>query len=109
MPFPLTFLIEKNFRYPTYPNPVPGGTTLSLSLHYAIKGAEYPSAETVFPTFNHVTEGTLAGYFGLKLTPGAEARLLSIPGGTAEAVPFPKPLLLKPAFPQHCFHKLCAC
>jgi len=37
MPFPLTFLVEKNFACPTYHNPNPGLTNLILTYLYIMQ------------------------------------------------------------------------
>jgi hypothetical protein len=58
MPFPLTFLVEKNCACPTY-------QTRSLVQrktifkYYAINRAENPSSETILQTFDHVTKETI--------------------------------------------------
>src|SRR5579864_87936 len=60
---PLTFLVEKNCCPLDLPNPTPGVYLRSiamLSLHYAIKGPQNPSTETILQIFDHVTEGTVA-------------------------------------------------
>jgi len=59
----LTFLVEKNYAHPTYRTQPLESTYLILcraSLHYAIKGPENPSTETILQLFDHVTEGTVA-------------------------------------------------
>jgi hypothetical protein len=59
MPFPLTFLVEKNCACPTYQNRSLDHRKVNLSLHYAIKGPENPSSETILQTFDHVTKETI--------------------------------------------------
>src|ERR1022692_523876 len=39
--------------------PMPDPAHLILSLHYAIKGPQIPSTETILQIFDHVTEGTV--------------------------------------------------
>jgi hypothetical protein len=59
MPFPLTFLAGRTCP-PDLPNPVPDPDYLLFYRHYAIKGPQNPSTETILQTFDHVTEGTVA-------------------------------------------------
>jgi len=83
MPFPLTFLAEKELACPTLPFAVPG--ELPYSYIMQSKGHETQAEKRIPIPFDHVTEGTLA------CPPGAKAPFPLIRSGTAEAVPFPKP------------------
>ena len=81
MPFPLTFLAEKELACPTLPCAVPG--ELPYSYIMQSKGWETQAEKRTPIPFDHVTEGTHEHPQGLKPP-------LYIRGGTAEAVPFPK-------------------
>jgi hypothetical protein len=60
MPFPLTFLVEKNLlARPTKAEPWIPNLYSSVFLHYAIKRRQNPSPETILQLFHHVTKETL--------------------------------------------------
>jgi|HubBroStandDraft_4_1064222.scaffolds.fasta_scaffold68384_2 hypothetical protein len=72
MPFPLTFLVEKNLL-PDLPKLNPGSLTfilLTVFLHYAVKRRQNPSPETILQLFHHVTKETLVDRFGLNFLGG---------------------------------------
>jgi len=65
MPFPLAFLGREELLPPDLPNL--NLAQLTLFLHYAIKGPENPSTETILQTFDHVTKETFNQAALLKL------------------------------------------
>src|ERR1700680_2373601 len=65
---PPDFPGQKNFCWPDLPNDIPARP---YSLHYAIKGPQLPSTETILQTFDHVTKGTVANRSLLGLAPSS--------------------------------------